>query len=67
MNNTDNWLSLARTALKVVGTIAVTTGVAEAGQVDALTTALLTGVGGIVTAIGIFWSIWEHTPDEAPK
>ncbi len=64
--NQDNIMSLVRTALKVVGTllVAYAGGKVGQGQVDALSIAIEGALGGILTAGGIFWSFWHHTPDE---
>jgi hypothetical protein len=67
MNNTDNWFSLMRSVFKIVGTVIVTLGFATAGQVDTIVTAATSVIGSSITLIGLFMSMWTHTPDEAPK
>ena len=63
--NYDNIMSLVRTALKVGGTLMVAYAGNKIGQgqIDALSTAIEGAVGGTLTAAGIFWSFWHHTPD----
>lgn len=62
----ENLMSLVRSGLKIAGSMAVAFGLASAGQVDALTTALLQALGGIAVAVGLFASFWVHTPDAPP-
>jgi len=61
--NLDQVLSLTRTILKVVGSALMTHGATKAA-------AIVNGedvTGLVLTIVGIIWSHWEHTPDEAPK
>lgn len=58
--NKDFVLSLIRHAATFVGGLLVAKGFADASQVETL-------VSGVVTASGIFWSLWHHTPDAAPQ
>lgn len=62
----ENILSLARSALKIVGALLLTFGVGTAGQVDALGAGVVDIVGTVLTLSGIFWSLWNHTPDGEP-
>lgn len=64
--NKDNTLSLARSALKIVGAMAIAMGYASTGQVDQITTGLFEMIGTAMTLGGLFWSLWHHTPDEVP-
>lgn len=64
--NRDNTLSLIRSGLKIFGAIAMTAGLASAGQVDQITAGLLDIIGTSMTLGGLFWSLWHHTPDELP-
>jgi hypothetical protein len=66
MNNTDNWQSLLRSTIKIIGAVIVTLGFASAGQVDVISTAVLEFVGAAITIVGLFMSLWHHTPDAAP-
>ncbi len=58
--NKDFIISLIRHACTFGGGLLIAKGFADASQVETL-------VSGVVTAAGIFWSLWHHTPDEAPK
>lgn len=66
MNNMDNWQSLMRSVFKITGAVIVTLGFANAGTVDAISTAAIEVIGSSVTLVGLFMSIWHHTPDAAP-
>lgn len=63
MNNTDNWMSLLRSSIKIIGAVVATLGFASAGQVEAVSTAVITTAGGMITLVGLFLSLWQHTPD----
>jgi len=58
--NKDFVLSLIRHSATFLGGLLVAKGFADASQVETL-------VSGVVTAAGIFWSFWHHTPDEPAK
>jgi len=58
--NKDFVLSLIRHAATFAGGLLIAKGFADASQVETL-------VSGVVTASGIFWSLWHHTPDEPSK
>lgn len=67
LKNQELWMSHIRSALKVGGAVAVAFGVAEVDQIEPLIAAVITASGAVMTAIGIFMSIWDHTPDAAPE
>ncbi|MBI1213943.1 MAG: hypothetical protein GC190_20980 [Alphaproteobacteria bacterium] len=58
--NKDFMLSLVRHASTFVGGLLIARGFADASQVETL-------VSGLVTATGIFWALWHHTPDAPPN
>ena len=58
--NKDFVLSLIRHSATFIGGLLVAKGFADASQVETL-------ISGIVTAAGIFWSLWHHTPDSSAK
>lgn len=67
IKNKDVWLSHLRSVLKIAGTAIAAFGLAEAEALGPLIDAIVVAVGAVITAVGMFMSVWEHTPDEAPK
>lgn len=59
----ENVLSLLRSGLKIVGAILLASGIGSAGEFDALQTAIMNIAGTGMTLAGLFWSLWDHTPD----
>lgn len=64
--NKDNIQSVARSALKIIGALCVAAGFATAGQIDQITSLVLELVGTVLTLVGLFMSLWKHTPDAPP-
>lgn len=63
--NSDNWLSLERSAWKMVGAVLMTVGVFDAttlGTIGPLLDSVTTGAGAVVTLVGLFKSFWHHSP-----
>lgn len=65
LTNKANVMSIVRSALKIVGALAIASGFADADQTGAITSNIEVLVGTIMTLVGLFMSLWEHTPDEA--
>jgi hypothetical protein len=61
--NQDQVLALIRAIMLGVGTIAVSQGIANAGQWQALTTAVLTISGAILTIWPIIWAMYRHSKE----
>lgn len=64
--NRDNVLSLTRSALKIVGALAISMGFATSDQAGEIASQLEILVGTVMTLAGLFMSFWEHTPDAPP-
>lgn len=56
----DQYASLARSALKILGAMLVAHGVTDSGTVETIT-------GGLVALIGLVLSLRHHAPDPAPS
>lgn len=59
--NQEQLLALVRDVLRIGGTVLVTLGVATAGQVESLTTALLTIIPAIAAIAGVVWGLLNKT------
>lgn len=62
----DQWSSLLRSGLKVIGTILTTLGVVDASQgamiAGPVVDAVMAFVGAAATLVGMFKSFWHHSP-----
>lgn len=62
----ENVLSLLRSGLKIVGAILLASGIGSTGELEAIQTAIMNIAGTGMTLAGLFWSLWDHTPDGQP-
>lgn len=63
--NTDNWLSIERSAYKIVGAALMTFGLIDAsmlGKFGPLLDTITAGAGALAQAVGLFKSFWHHSP-----